>query len=316
MMQETEPCDISVIVPHYNDLRNLDICLDALAAQQLPSGMRCEIIVADNDSPVGLDAVREAVGARGRVVLATDRGAGPARNAGVNVANGRVLAFIDSDCVAEQGWLSAGLAMLDRYDFVGGKVTVLVASEQRMTGVEAFERVFAFDNGAYIARKGFTGTGNLFCPATIFAAVGPFRQTVSEDVEWSRRATGKGFRLGYAPGAVVGHPAREDWATLLRKWRRINREIYALWRDDGHPRWRWVARTWLLPASIIPHSIKVLRSPALAGAGNRMRAIGTLAAHRLWRFWDQHRLMLEPLAGKTGGEGPPSVQAGSPTSAA
>lgn len=295
-MDGTDACDISVIVPHYNDLRNLDNCLGALMAQDIGPDTRVEIIVADNGTPPGLDTVCEVVAGRAHVVLAPERGAGPARNAGVKVANGRILAFIDSDCVAEPGWLRGGLAALDNHDFVGGRVTVLVHSESRMNGVEAFERIFAFDNGAYIAKKGFTVTANLFCPAATFAAVGPFRQTVSEDVEWARRATGKGFRLGYAPQAVVGHPAREDWPTLLRKWRRINRETYALWRDEGQSRLRWIARTWLLPVSTLPHTVKAMRSHSLSGAGNRLRAIGTLAAHRLWRFWDQHRLMLEPQA--------------------
>lgn len=287
-------CDVSIIVPHYNDLANLDAGLDALIAQAVDPGVTVEIIVADNGSPCGLDAVQQAVAGRASVVLAGERGAGPARNAGVAAARGATLAFIDSDCVAAPGWLRAGMAMLDRYDFVGGRIIVLVRSESRMNGVEAFERVFAFDNGAYITRKGFTGSGNLFCPAAVFDRVGPFRKIMSEDIEWSFRARGMGLRLGYAPDAIVGHPAREDWLALLGKWRRINREIYALRRDGGEPRWRWLVRTWLLPASIFPHAIKALRSPALSGAGNRMRAIVTLAAHRLWRVWDQHRLMFEP----------------------
>lgn len=304
-------CDVSIVVPHYNDLRNLDICLDALIGQAVDPAMTVEIIVADNGSPCGLDAVQRTVAGRARVVLTDERGAGPARNAGVAAARGHVLAFIDSDCVAAPGWLRAGLAMLDHYDFVGGRVTVLVRSESRMNGVEAFERVFAFDNGAYITRKGFTGSGNLFCPATVFERVGPFRKIMSEDIEWSFRARDMGFRLGYAPDAIVGHPAREDWAALLGKWRRINREIYALRRDGGEPRWRWLLRTWLLPASIVPHAIKALRSPALSGVGNRMRAVATLAAHRFWRMWDQHRLMLEPA--EKGGSA--EDQARSPTSA-
>ena len=62
-----------------------------------PSG-RTEIIVADNGSSRGLDAVRRIVGTRGQVVEVAERGAGPARNAGVRASRGDSLAFIDSDC--------------------------------------------------------------------------------------------------------------------------------------------------------------------------------------------------------------------------
>lgn len=286
---------ISVIIPHYNDLVHLRQCLTALAGQAAPQGYSFEILVADNNSTCGLSAVEqvahEATGTVAKVILAVEQGAGPARNAAVAVSQGDILAFIDSDCIAEPGWLAAGVAALSHYDFVGGRVAVGVQSESAMTYAEAFERVFAFDNGAYIARKGFTGSGNLFCPKSVFVKVGGFRKTLSEDVEWSHRARAMGFRLGYAPDAIVVHPARDSWAALLQKWRRITREGFALRQDRKESRWRWLALTWLLPASIVPHTIKALRSPALQGAGNRMRAVGGLVAHRAWRFWDQHLVL-------------------------
>ena len=42
---------------------------------------RLEIVVADNNSPQGIEAVERVVAGRARVVLVTDRGAGPARMA-------------------------------------------------------------------------------------------------------------------------------------------------------------------------------------------------------------------------------------------
>ena len=56
---------VSVIVPHLDDYDNLDACLTLLADQSFPNG-RTEIIVADNGSSRGLDAVRRIVGTDGR----------------------------------------------------------------------------------------------------------------------------------------------------------------------------------------------------------------------------------------------------------
>ena len=50
---------VSVIVPHYNDLERLNICLDALGGQTFPVD-RFEIIVADNDSCNVRDSNRSA----------------------------------------------------------------------------------------------------------------------------------------------------------------------------------------------------------------------------------------------------------------
>ena len=69
---------VSVIVPHLNDYENLDACLTLLEAQSFP-GDRTEVIIADNGSSRGLDAVRAMVGTRGRVIEVAERGAGPAR---------------------------------------------------------------------------------------------------------------------------------------------------------------------------------------------------------------------------------------------
>src|SRR5580692_8311496 len=135
---------VSVIVPHYNDLASLDLCLAALARQTFPAEER-EIIVADNASPQGEAAVAKVIANRARLVIVPQKGAGPARNGGVAVSTGDILAFTDSDCVPEPHWLERGIAALAHCDFAGGRVDVLVGDPAHMSAAEAFERVFAFD---------------------------------------------------------------------------------------------------------------------------------------------------------------------------
>ncbi len=69
---------ISVVIPHYRDVENLKVCLRALEAQSAPRDS-FEVIVADNGSP-DAEAVKAATG-QARLVIAQERGAGPARNA-------------------------------------------------------------------------------------------------------------------------------------------------------------------------------------------------------------------------------------------
>src|SRR5271157_4666618 len=182
-----DPPLISVIIPHYNDLANLERCMGLLAAQSLPRS-QFEVVVADNNSRCGIEAVRRVCGEMARVVPAPVQGAGAARNAAVEDSRGQILAFIDSDCRPTATWLERGKAALCADQIVGGRVDVDCENPANPTAVEAFERVFAFNFKHYIEELGFSGSGNMFVPRDIFDHVGGFRTQVGEDVDWGRRA--------------------------------------------------------------------------------------------------------------------------------
>jgi glycosyltransferase involved in cell wall biosynthesis len=278
---------VSVVIPHLNDLENLDHCLALLERQSFRS---FEVVVVDNGSNAGIDAVRAITGSRGRVVQAPAKGAGPARNAGVESARGATLAFIDSDCRPDPDWIAEGLASLASHDIVGGSVRVDVDDRNNMSPTEAFEMVFAFRNDTYIRRKGFTVTASMFVRRDVFDAVGPFRVGVSEDMDWCHRARELGYRLGYAPNAIVGHPARRTWAELKRKSNRLASESFELYCEEPFGRLRWLARAWLIPASIVPHLIYVMTTMRLDSLRDRANAAWTLIRIRLVRFLEANRL--------------------------
>lgn len=259
---------VSVIVPHYNDLENLALCLDRLEEQSF-ARPDFEIIVADNDSPVGRDAVERVLAGRARLVLAPHRGAGPARNAGAAAAAGGILAFIDSDCMASPGWLAAGVAALDRADIIGGDVKIADPVGRAHNGAEAFEKVFAFQMEDYVRRKGFAGSGNLFVRAADFRRVGGFVTGKSEDMEWSHRATTMGLRLDFERAALVYHPPRRNWAELKRKWQRVTEEMYGIAVEQPHGRLKWLSRSLAMPASGIAHLPRMAAAAGLS-AGSRL----------------------------------------------
>ncbi len=277
--------DVSVVVPHYQDLERLDRCLAALEQQSMARD-RYEIIVADNMSACGPDAVRCLIAGRARLVLAPERGAGPARNAAVSAARGGVLAFTDADCVPAPDWLSAGIAALDGSDIVGGSVTLLFEGSGIKTGAEAYEAVFAFNNRRYIEREGFSVTANLFCRRHVYDVTGPFRVGLSEDKDWCHRASALGFRIAYESAALVAHPARLDWPALLKKWRRLNAELFANVQARPGGRMRWLLASLAMPLSIIAHLPRIVGSPALLNRQERQRGAVTLARLRLWRCAD------------------------------
>lgn len=301
---------VSVIIPHYNDLDNLLICLQLLSNQTLPAD-QFEVIVADNNSTVGIAAVRERVGALAGVILATEQGAAAARNAGVAVARAEILAFIDADCRPAPDWLEQGLKGLKTEaaiasaappphplsDIVGGRMQVTAQQSDRFLPVEAFEAVFAFNNEAYIKKKKFSVTANLFVRRAVFEAVGGFRQRVSEDMDWCLRAVELGYSIDYAGEALVQHPARQTWAELTRKWQRLLRENYQLVCEQRLGRLFWLAKSWGVLLSPLVHTLTVLRSPQLQSWQERWGAIAILFRIRFYRFWQSYHIFFTERRG-------------------
>lgn len=287
---EVAACDVSVIVPHYDDIANLDRCLKLLVGQS--SVKTFEIIVADNGTPAGIEAVRRLVGSRATVIEAKERGAGPARNAGVLASRGAVLAFIDSDCRPDPLWLAEGVGALGSREIIGGRICVTVVDPARPTAVEAYEQIFAFRNEDYIRSKGFAVTASLFVERAIFDEVGPFDNGVSEDVEWCTRARRHGVNLRYVPTARIEHPARRDWDELVRKWRRLTRETYKLTALQSFRRVRWLTRSWLVLFSAPLYGLRIFSARELSSMRARLGALAILIRIRAFRFVEAHRVVL------------------------
>lgn len=88
---------ISVIVPVYRVEAYLDRCVESIRQQTYPD---FEIILVDDGSPDNCPAMCERLAAedpRVRVIHKTNGGLSDARNAGIEVARGEYLCFVDSD---------------------------------------------------------------------------------------------------------------------------------------------------------------------------------------------------------------------------
>lgn len=101
----------SVIVPVHNTAAHLEHCIAALREQDYPQS-QYEILLVDNNSTDGSAAILAR--ARGiRALSESKQGSYAARNRAAREARGSILAFTDSDCAPDPGWLraiEAGLA--------------------------------------------------------------------------------------------------------------------------------------------------------------------------------------------------------------
>ncbi|NOR30971.1 MAG: glycosyltransferase [Sulfitobacter sp.] len=285
------PSVITVVIPHLNQRLGLFRCLAALDAGHRRAD---EIIVVDNGSerpPI------EICGQFDNVRLLHQPAAGPgfARNLGVESAVGNVLAFIDADCIPSPEWLAVAQHVFQsgQFDILGGDVRIVCEDRKSLTMVEAYESIFAYRMDRYIARQGFTGTGNLVMRRDVFDRVGPFAGlTTAEDREWGQRATALGEHIQFAPDMRVFHPARASFAALQVKWdRQIFHDMQQCRGWQG--KLKWTAKALMLAASPIAEIPQILMSKRITGARNRVKAFIGLVGIRLHRV----ARMLQMLGG-------------------
>lgn len=257
-------------------------CLTALeAGRRRPD----EVLVVDNGSaelPEAVCAAHPGV----RLLLEREPGPGPARNRGVAAASGEVLAFIDADCIADPGWLAAAEAALadPAATILGGDVRIACADPRRLTLIEAYESIYAYRMDRYIAKQGFTGTGNLVVRRAVLAGVGSFAGlSVAEDRDWGRRATAKGYRIRFVPQMRVYHPARADFADLCRKWSRQTAHDFTDVAGRPLGRAKWLAKALVMGVSPLAELPRVLASDRVHGVRARALAFAGLTRIRIYR---------------------------------
>ncbi len=100
----------SYIVPVYNGEAYLAEALDSILAQTLPA---LEVLVVDDGSSDGTPAVARRYGDRITYLRQPHAGQSVARNHGVRVARGNLLAFLDADDLAHPAKLARQVARFE-----------------------------------------------------------------------------------------------------------------------------------------------------------------------------------------------------------
>lgn len=123
----------------------------------------------------------------------------PALNAGINLATGEILAFLDADCLVTPEWLIRGSAPLSDKEIVGvgGGVEGYAPKndvQRWMCRKKIFNPYIAFNSRF----KPFLQNGNAFFPRDIVNAVGGFSEDLNfgedADISWKiLMKTGKRF---------------------------------------------------------------------------------------------------------------------------
>jgi GT2 family glycosyltransferase len=197
--------EVTIVVPVFNAAATIAECVSSLLALRYPRD-RYEVVVVDNGStdatPGILDGFRDGI----RILGETTRGASAARNRGIRNASGRLIAFTDADCAVEPDWLSVLLAPLRNLQVgvVGGRILSRVNANR----IERFGE-FILDQRRAIEQEDlpYVITANCASRREVLHEVGLFDETLlrGQDVDLAWRIHSLGYRLEYAPDAIVRH---------------------------------------------------------------------------------------------------------------
>jgi len=230
-LRRTRPDLVSVIIPVLNTGHHLGQQLSALAHQDYDGSF--EVILADNGSTDDSVAIAQHWSSvlDVRVVDASrKRGIGVATNCAVREASAPLLALLDDDDVASSDWLGQLVAAALETDAVVG------ALEPESLNSPRAQRWRHWDN------SGGLKVGYNFLPFGATCNMGIWRETIEAlggfsesnpaiDVDFCWRAQLAGFRLGFAPSALVHYRFKDRISDFARQQYLYGRSGPYLYRD-------------------------------------------------------------------------------------
>jgi glycosyltransferase involved in cell wall biosynthesis len=300
-MQDVKLPFVSAIVPVFNDVARLQICLEALT-QQTYLQSAYEIVVIDNGSDLTQDVTTIIGGYQGAIVAVESHpGSYAARNLGISIAKGSILAFTDADCIPSANWLEAGVESLltapDCCGLVAGRVDTFARDPERPTAVELYDCLTAIPQQEFLRKYQFGATANLFTFRSVIDRVGRFDPNLksSGDLEWGQRVAAAGYCQVYAATACVAHPARSSFRDLHQRTTRIAGGQYDLIACSNS----YLQQDWLFLQSLIRDAIPPLmyiatlwRDKRVSGWKQRLDLAIVIVFVRYVSAWEKVRLKL------------------------
>jgi glycosyltransferase involved in cell wall biosynthesis len=217
---------VSVIIPAHNTAPFIAETLDSVFGQTFRD---FEVIVINDGSPdsAALEVALQPYISRVQYIRQENRGLPGARNAGIGLARGELLAFVDSDDIWMPEYLSAQVEFLDRHPGVHasiadallfgscGEAEVWKMLKEGTGPVLTFEQMLKREGGqlpsALVARRGRV------------LQVGMFDEQlrIGEDVEFCMRLCFPDGTIGYLgrvlvkyrqrPGSLTSDPGKRKW---------------------------------------------------------------------------------------------------------
>jgi glycosyltransferase involved in cell wall biosynthesis len=212
-----------VIIPVYNDPSGLTKTVESLLQQDSDE---YEIVIVDNGSTDRITNIARQYSENEIIRFAVEdeiQSSYAARNKGIHIARGGIIAFIDADMWVDSDYIGSVRKSMSSNQrvYMGCDVEVVNGSES----VERYNANYAFPIKRFIDNHKFAPTCCLVVRRCLFDMVGTFdsRLTSSGDAEFGNRVASAGFELVFEPQITMYHPARSSMMSLISTSIRLGR---------------------------------------------------------------------------------------------
>lgn len=242
----------SVVIPNWNGLKFLKVCLDALRAQTYPN---IEVIIADNASTDGSqDFIRQNYPEVIVLDMGYNSGFTGACNAGMKHAKGEIISLLNNDTEVDSRWAEAVMDAFARHPKIGTVASKMLLFDKR-DHIHTTGDYFTVDG-----RVGNRGVwekdeGQYDHEDYVFSACGgssAYRREMLnqiglldddyffslEDIDLGWRAQLTGWQCLYTPRAIVYHHLSATGGGVTASFYDGRNGIFVLYKNYPKELWR------------------------------------------------------------------------------
>jgi glycosyltransferase involved in cell wall biosynthesis len=208
---------VSVIIPVFNQKQNIVSLVNSLFTQTYPRD-KFEIIIVDNGS---VDGTFEELQKYADIIALQESfpSSYAARAIGVNHAKGEILAFMDSDEIADKYWIENGVNALKDASYAGGKI---MHQDSRRYFLSLYdEYIINYKRQTTSNDSKIICAGNFFIWKVEYIKIGGFDAKLISggDTMISLAAKEKGLKFSFVENSIVYHPVDTHFRRIKKAFR-------------------------------------------------------------------------------------------------
>jgi len=255
---------VSIIVPCRNELRHVRVFLDSVVAQEFPTGLQIEMLVADGYSSDGTKQILEEYAAAHswiRVVDNPELVVSTGLNRAIGLASGEVILRMDVHAHYARDYIAQCVAVLfeSGADNVGGPARTRSTGNMQHAISAAYNSPFACGGSRFhdVNYEGYVDTVTFGCwHKGIFAKIGLFDEDLvrNQDDELNFRITRSGGRIFQSPRIRCWYEPRATLYALAAQYLQYGFWKVRVIRKHGSP----ASFRHLIPATFVVSIILAL----------------------------------------------------------
>jgi len=239
--------ELSVIIASYNSRNTIGACLASLERQPGPDGF--EIIVIDSSTDGTAEFVEQYFPDVSVFHFAERKFCGDARNIGISLARGKVIAFVDADCLVAVNWVEEILSAHESAALALGGAIANGNPDSYVGWAAYFTEFSKWMPGTPAKMMPDIAAANMSYKKEALEKYGKFIEgTYCSDTEFHWRLAREGHGLGFTPSIMVSHCNIDHLGKFLRH-EIFHGQSFARVRSraQGFSRWKRIAYLLFIP---------------------------------------------------------------------